>query len=376
MSLSHFKSILIVAVLFLPAGLCAAAESTNTLTQVWHFKLSGAATVSSPAVAPDGTIYLGTFQGWFFAFSPVGKVQWKFKAGLDIKSSAAIADDGTIYFGARDRNFYALSPKGKLIWKFATDAWVDSTPAIATDGTIYFGSWDKNFYALTPDGKLKWKFATSNVITTSPAIAADGTIYFGSHDKNFYALAPDGKLKWKFATGGQIDISAAIATDGTVYFGATDGNLFALRPDGLEFWRLHTGSYTAASPVLDADGNLYLAASKNHISVTPDGKLRWSSGSDVPMDMAQLVSADGRVYGSVPWMHLGVSDRTGKFDWGFHMEDNLTSAPNLSRDGLIYGTDGSQLFALQPANPAVLEQSSWPMWGANPRHTGRVQIQK
>ena len=359
---------------FLLALTLPAAADTNALSEVWHVRLpGGGSSASSPAVAPDGTIYQGTFGGRMLAISPEGKVQWNFRTNHEIKSSPAVGTDGTIYFGCRDWKFYALTASGKLKWTFATGAWVDSSPAIASDGTLYFGSWDKSFYALTPDGQLKWKFATSNLITTSPAIAADGTIYFGSHDKFFYAVTPEGKLKWKFLTGAEIDISPTIGADGTVYFGSTDGNLYALHPDGMESWRLRTGSFTASSPVLDGEGNLYLSASRNHISVSPDGKLRWQHGTDVPMDMAELVTAGEWIYGSVPWLHLGFSDRAGNVFFGFMLHACLTTAPNISPIGIIYGCDGDALYALQPWSKAVLEKSAWPMWRANPHHTGRVQ---
>jgi outer membrane protein assembly factor BamB len=354
-------------------GLSAWAADTNTITEVWHFALGSGQTKSSPAVAADGTVYQGTFDGWLFALSPEGKKKWSYRVGSEIFSSPAVGEDGTIYFGSRDRNLYALTPAGKLKWSFHTDAWVDSSPAIGKDGTVYFGSWDRQFYALSADGQLKWKFATSNVITTSPAIAADGTIYFGSHDQNLYALAPDGKLRWQFGTGAQIDISPTIARDGTIYFGSTDGFLYALRPDGTELWRLRTESYTASPPVLDAVGNLFLAAGREHISVSPDGKLRWTSHTDVPMDMAELVADNGLIYLSTPWLRIGYSTRDGRIENGFQMGFCLTAAPNVDRSGIIYACDGMNLFALKPAAGAVLEKSPWPMWRANPQHTERVQ---
>ena len=351
----------------------AMAGDTNALSAVWHVRLDTGLSTSSPAVAPDGTIYQGTFGGRMLAISPEGRVQWSYRIDHEIKSSPAIGADGTIYFGCRNRNFYALTPAGKLKWTFATGAWIDSSPAIAADGTLYFGSWDKSFYALAPDGTLKWKFATSNLITTSPAIAADGTIYFGSHDKFFYALTPDGKLKWKFLTGAEIDAAPAIGADGIIYFGSTDGNLYALRPDGTESWRLRTGGYTPSSPVLDGDGNLYLASGQKHVSVAADGKLRWEQQSDVPMDMTALVTSGQWIYFSVPWLHLGFFDRAGQSHWGYMMRNNLAAAPSISNTGTIYAGDGAALYALQPASNAGLEKSSWPMWRANPQHTGRVQ---
>jgi len=371
MSLQPLKFLLPGLALLL--SFAVGAAETNTLTEAWHVRLGSGQSLSSPAIAPDGTIYQGTFDGRMLALSPGGKMLWAYRTKLEIKSSPAVGDDGTIYFGTRDRKLYALTSAGKLKWEFSTGAWIDSSPAIASDGTICFGSWDKNFYALTPEGTLKWKFATSNLITASPAIASDGTIYFGSHDRFFYALAPDGTLKWKFLTGAEIDVSPSIAADGTVYFGSTDGNLYALRPDGTELWRLRTGSYTASSPVLDAEGNLYLGASRDYISAGRDGKLRWKHQTEVPIDMAELMADQGRIYLFVPWLHLGISDHAGNFDWGFQLDFNVSTAPNISRTGTVYACDGACLYALEPSKAALLEKSPWPMWRANPQHTGRVQ---
>jgi len=91
------------------------------------------------------------------------------------------------------------------------------------------------------------------------------------------------------------------------------------------------------------------------------------------VDLAELVTAGDWVYCFVPWLHVGFSDRAGKFDWGFQLRFNLMSAPNISPAGIIYACDGECLYALKPASHAVLEKSPWPMWRANPQHTGRVQ---
>ncbi len=365
----------LAAILHLVLSFPAAAQTTNAVTTLWQLRLPDSGGESSPTLAPDGTVYQGTFRGCLMAVTPAGQVKWKFKAGREIKSSPAVADDGTVYFGARDWNFYALTPAGKLKWKFATGAWVDSSPALAADGTVYFGSWDKKFYALAPDGNLKWKFATGGLVVSSPAVAADGTIYFGSHDKNFYALAPDGNLKWKFATGAEIESSPAIGADGTVYFASTDGNCYALRPDGTEQWRLHTGGYTQSSPVLDAEENLYLSVNNIHTSVSRDGKIRWQHHGEFRMDTSAAVAANGQVYFSVPWLKIGSFDCRGQWPplWLFQMNENLASSPNLDAQGIIHACDGDYLWALQPrTNAAPLVKSSWPMWRANPQHTGRV----
>lgn len=361
-------------VFLLLAGLSLRASHAQDAgaTNLWHISLLDNGTESSPALAPDGTVYEGTFRGWLLAVAPDGKLKWKFKAGREIKSSPAVAPDGTIYFGARDGKFYALTAAGKRKWIFTCGAWVDSSPGLAADGTIYFGSWDKNFYAVNPDGSLKWKFATSNIIDSSPAIGADGTIYFGSHDKRFYALTPAGKLKWQFATRGAIQSSPALGANGEIFFTSTDGNCYALRPDGTELWRRHTGGFTAGSPVLDAAGNLYLTANKTACSISPAGKLRWEIGLAANSDSTPVVGADGMIYFALPWHMILSSDSEGRQVWTFDTGDGIPYALTMNGQGVIYAANHQQLIAVQTIMKSnVTAKSCWPMWRGNPQHTGR-----
>ncbi len=60
--------------------------------------------------------------------------------------------------------------------------------------------------------------------------------------------------------------------------------------------------------------------------------------------------------------------------WQFHTPFNLTASPNINPQGVIYLNDGKHIFAVEPpTTPAPAATSSWPIWRANPQHTGRVQ---
>ncbi len=349
-------------------------EATNLWSVKWGVNEDGAS-CSSPALAPDGTIYQATYDGLLLAISPQGGILWKFNIGreTEIKSSPAIADDGTIYFGSRTRNLYAVSPAGALKWTFPTEGWVDSSPAIAADGTIYFGSWDKNVYALNPSGTLKWKFAVGAIVVSSPAIAADGTLYFGAFDSKFYALTPDGRLKWTFATSSEITSSPAIGADGSVYFTSMDGSLYRLRSDGTEKWHCHTGNLTEASPVLDENGYVYVPRNTvGEYFVTPDGLAHHFTGLACPVD-ASAVAVTGRVYLSRPWRTLQANLTNGTVLWIAPTVLNLSASPVVGPDGIVYFTCEKILYAFQPPGaPLPLAHSPWPMFRANPRHTGRV----
>ena len=362
---------------FLLAGLALRADDTAPgATNLWKFgfdyTLHDNSTLCTPAVATDGTVYVGTFNGKLYALTPAGKEQWMFRAGREIKSAPAVADDGTIYFGCRDHKLYAVTPAGKLKWTFTTGAWVDSCPAIATDGTVYFGSWDKNFYAVKPDGSLKWKFAVGGIVDSSPAIATDGTVYFGAHNKKFYALDPAGQLRWTFATQAEITSSPAIGEDGSVYFSSTEGNLYRLKPDGTELWRHRIGGGSTSSPVLDENGNAYVSAGYQTVAVSAAGTRLWDWGSPCWIEETPAV-VQGAVCFSQPWRRLQAKRADGHNTWWAQLEVNLTSSPVISHDGVIYFCCGRSIQAVAPLEPLAPAKSSWPMLHADARHTGRVQ---
>jgi outer membrane protein assembly factor BamB len=373
-----FSRLMIFA--FVPAAILLAGAlpcQAQPATNLWRLQISERGCDSSPALAADGTVYAGTFEGKLLAVMPDGEIRWTFKAGREIKSSPAVAGDGTIYFGSRDRKLYAIGPDGKLKWTFETGAWVDSSPAIEADGTIYFGSWDTNFYAINPNGSLKWKYPAGGIIDSSPAIAADGTLYFGSHDKYFYALSPDGKLRWKFLTQGPITSSPAIADDGAIYFTSTDGNLYALGPGGGEQWHLAVHSYTASSPIVGDKGRIYLNAADKLLCIGRDGKKIWDwTTAPVWVDASPLALSKETICFSWPWRLLIAIGSNHDIQSQVELTDNINTAPVISNGETIYTIAGRFLTATALTNRFPLLNSSWPMFHANPQHTGRVQSGK
>jgi outer membrane protein assembly factor BamB len=229
-------------------------------TEKWEFSDSnGGFVYTSPAIATDGTLYTGNNNGKIYAIHPNGTEKWNYSTGCAIQSSPAIDADGTIYVGSNDKKFYAFYPDGTLKWLYTTGNRVMSSPAIGTDGTIYVGSDDKKLYAFYPSGTLKWTYATADWVRSSPAIDADGTIHVGSGDKKLYAFYPNGTLKWSYTAGGRIRSSPAIDADGTIYVGSKDGYVYAVNPNGTLLWKCNTGMRIyAPSPAIASDGTIYI----------------------------------------------------------------------------------------------------------------------
>ncbi|TAL05794.1 MAG: cell surface protein [Verrucomicrobia bacterium] len=339
-------------------------------TNDWQLRVHST-TDSSPAVAPDGTIYLGLLDGHLWAVNPDGTEKWKFRADREIRSTPAIGADGSIYFGCRDRKVYALTPDGKKKWTYATGWWVDSSPALGSDGTIYVASWDSSLHAITPDGKKKWTFETRAPIFSSPAIGTNGVIYFGSTDGSFYALKPDGQKLWAFATENGIMSSPALDWDGHIYFTSLDGFFYALNADGTLRWKRRLGSIRKCSPVISLDGTIFCSATSGIAVLSADGQdmrlPQMDSGLESSFAVmsnrtAVCVFGDGQV--------IAYSHEPG-FQWRCTLRGCGDTSPALGPTGTIYLVGFlDHLVAIH--NEVPLARTPWPKFRGNARNTGNL----
>jgi hypothetical protein len=157
---------------------------------------------------------VGSYDNKLYAISSDGTLKWSYTNRIDgdTQSSPAIAVDGTVYVGSYDDNLYALDTSNlSLRWSYYAAGNVQSSPAVDSNGTVYFGSDlrdpfvdNRNVNALYSDGTVKWRYSTgSGDVRGTPLVRPDGTVYIGSFNFNFYAInqfAVPKSLKDKFIT--------------------------------------------------------------------------------------------------------------------------------------------------------------------------------
>lgn len=168
------------------AGGSLVAMNGSTGEILWKFS-TGSSISSSPALSIDSsTVYVGSQDFNVYAVNAgVGAVVWSLATLAAVFSSPSLGRDGTIYIGSDDGFVRAISPAGGLNWSFDATADVDSSPAIGTDGLVYFGAEENSVFALFGNGTLCWKFTTRGFVDTAPVIFA-GTLYVGSSDTTLY----------------------------------------------------------------------------------------------------------------------------------------------------------------------------------------------
>lgn len=238
-------------------------------TLKWEFQLHAYAGPStSPAIARDGTILVGTKT--FYAINPDGTQKWSYPLNSFVEGPCAISDDGTIYFPC-GYYLYALNSNGTLKWKLKINSYysVGGAPAIGASGTIYVNTYLGELWAINSEGTVKWSYTTEGIVNDvppSPAIGSDETIYFGGGGKYsgrggyFYAVASDGTLKWKFFAGNE-QSAATVDKNGMIYFcNGSGGTLYALSSNGTLVWShiFLTQYLLRTEPVISYNGRLYV----------------------------------------------------------------------------------------------------------------------
>jgi len=158
-------------------------------TVKWQYQ-TGANVASTPAISPDGSrIYVSSLDLNLYCISSSGTKIWNFpliQLAAKTPSSPALGPDGTIYIGSNDNKLFAVNPDGTEKWHYTTGFDIRSSPAVGADGTIYFGAWDGFLYALNPDGTRKWWHLTKGSIFSSPAIDGTGSVVIPSWDGYVY----------------------------------------------------------------------------------------------------------------------------------------------------------------------------------------------
>jgi outer membrane protein assembly factor BamB len=207
--------------IFLPTGQGSLYCLTWTGQERWRFR-TGVELEAPPAVGPDGTVYLPTGDRRLLAITPTGAKRWELSLPGDT-SGPAIAPDGSLYVGAS--GIHRISAEGTLQWSFPIPART-SAPVLTDDGTIVAGGWNRRLYAVSPKGRKLWELRLPDAVASGPASAGE-LLYVPTASPLVYAVGVDGSLRWSFAAKQAVGVPA-VGRDGSLYVGGEDWILYSL----------------------------------------------------------------------------------------------------------------------------------------------------
>lgn len=201
--------------------------------QQWKASLPGLIS-ASPAVAADGTVYIGSQDGSLYALNG-SEVSWSHPTGGEIWSRPAVGpapEDGAgqpVYVGSNDGWVYALGAGGDLQWQAEVKGQVWGTLLAPGDGAVYVASTFKQVYSLSADdGAVLWTTKVGGLSYSSPVLDPDGTLYIGSTTGVLHALdAVTGDQRFAFETGASLHATPLLVGD-RLYVGCIDKSVYAL----------------------------------------------------------------------------------------------------------------------------------------------------
>lgn len=137
------------------------------------------------AVAADGAIVFGSWNGFLTALESDGKVRWALDLKGRLTSAPAVTANGEMLIVSFEGTLFKVSAKGELIWQTEAQGRY-SSPLVTADGRVLIGTQDGSLreYGLA-DGKLvsELKLLPNwGAITASPVPGGDGVIYLGGQD--------------------------------------------------------------------------------------------------------------------------------------------------------------------------------------------------
>jgi outer membrane protein assembly factor BamB len=248
---------------------------------------------SSPAIAQDGTVYIGSEGGTLAAFDANLNLKWRktfCEACPDSQALGSLISSPAVYtfngqtsivigssaIGAGPGSVFAFQDSGSgqpasctgcfrpnqadfgsgsdVTASFVSSPSFSTDPVIGTLNGIFIGARIDvsdgrsvgKFYALNSDGSVRWQFprrGQSDIgpVTSSPALEGTTGWYFTAADGYLYALGFDGSLRWKSAIGPTPGpmlgpappfAPAVLIAESYVVSSTADGNVFAITPDG------------------------------------------------------------------------------------------------------------------------------------------------
>ena len=332
----------------------------------WVFE-TGKGIFSSPVVAADGTIYVGSADRNFYAISPDGSERWRATTGEIIDSAALLDDQGRVYVGSGDGFLYAFdAATGEEIWRFGAESaeetgafinWFEGNVAITWNGTLVVPNDNFRIYGVARDtGEQTWSLTMPDQTWSSPALRnPDDALFIGNNNVlgvNTFSFTSAGRLRWETGTIGTVSASPLLTTSEMV-LGSFDGYLRAYDPDtGRQLWSVPTRDHIYASAALLSDGAIILPSADGTVyAVEPgSGAIRWAYDHGAPIRSSPAVDGEDHIYLGTGDGKLLVLNGDGTLRWTWQAiqqdRDDMNASPALGEHAIYLAGESGEVFGV------------------------------
>lgn len=172
--------------------------------------------------------------------------RFRFDAGAPLAAPAAVAADGSVCVGTVDGYVHSLGPDGSFRWSHSVHGAVTHRPHFVAE-RWFIATSAQRVYALNRDGSLAWVFQLYSAVESEFASDAAGTLYFVTADHLLYGMNTRGvvSLRTRFRPG----IKPEISFSEPDALRDSEGNSWLGRSDGVLEYRPVSGENTSLLPL-------------------------------------------------------------------------------------------------------------------------------
>lgn len=313
-----------------------------------------AAVTGSPAVAPDGTMYVASMDGSLYAVAANGQLRFKRDLGAPSFGGVLRSEAGHLYVGTDAGLLLGFDAQGAPSLRLQLGAPIETRPLLLPSGELVVCV-GRELLAITPQGKIRFRFQAWGKFFSNPVLGPEGDIFVGSQDGNFYAVHPDGTERYRVYAGAAVDAQAAFGPGGFAYFADDRGRVHAVDEWSDEAWITDLGTPIRGPLARSKDAREVMVLTQGPRvrlvslrtdtgTISHEHLLALTDGSDDGSRAGVTVDGGGAVWVSGPgdrlWLftHLSRPPRSVPFGLG------VTTTPQIGAQGhVVVGDRSGQL---------------------------------
>ena len=390
-----------------------ASVTSNVTRWKWTYQASTTAPMPSPAIATDGTIYVGTGgAGMLAALNPDGTVKWE-KTNLGALTASPVVGSGGVYVALKEALGPSLGASLKVVnaatGEPASDqcgpypvGTINASPSLeqgAVESAFAVVDVSKKLIALRPGATAPACVESSDIVpmdnagTPSAVVTRAGSVYFGDVNGSVRGFTFGGATGWAVKTGWPVSASlfthalALVGSDVVGGGGPGQGGVFTLPESGGTIQWEHTTTVPAWSPAVDVNGAAIVGLNDDHLlrvqlGNSPTANTHATAGI---VQSVPLIGADGTVYLGTLSEQLQARKSDMSLAWSVSGLGILESSPTLdcardgsgaklaARPGVLYvGSTVGALHAFVVDSRGIDTAAPWPKHQHDPRNTGNA----
>ncbi len=270
--------------------------------KLWSHKAKGAI-LSTPAIDARGTIWVGRAGPKLYGYPPNGDVDAAEVIHIGSPhTSPAIGPDGTLYIATKAGTLFAVRDRA-IVWRYPGSKRQYpplNAPTVGADGMIYEIEWGGLVHAISPAGKKRWVIRPTQhgSITAWPIAMPDGSSMIGFANTGVTLLDAKGALQRSFGLADG-DRAEALSVDskGNVYVAShtSAACVFVHGRTGKQLRQLQANNWIYDAVTLDADDVAYFGSLMNLYAYDAKGKLLWHARAR-GRTTSPVIGSDGTLY--------------------------------------------------------------------------------